>query len=163
VCSPHIPHDILRNRGVFRPAICFTDDAPAWSAVGIGNDVPEVLNVHICVRNLKKWLQNCLENHGDCRHDGVFRTPGCLLDLASFESGHIKFINSSEMKDIKYTALSHCWGTAQAKTTTRANVLRAQLPNIYSRSPENLSGRSHDNDRAGCQICLDWLFIYHSR
>ena len=51
-----------------------------------------------------------------------FRPPGRLLDLAPIESGHLKYIDSSEMKEIKCTALSHCWGTAQAKTTTRANL-----------------------------------------
>ncbi|PVH77342.1 HET-domain-containing protein, partial [Cadophora sp. DSE1049] len=48
--------------------------------------------------------------------------PGRLLDLDSFSSGHIRLVNSSEMEEVKYIALSHCWGTAQAMTTNRANL-----------------------------------------
>ncbi|KAK0124064.1 hypothetical protein ONS95_009050 [Cadophora gregata] len=98
------------------------DETPVWSAFGIGSEAPAVLDADVCVQNLKTWLGTCFEDHSDCRQERPFHPPGRLLDLSSFSRGHIRLVNSSQMEEIRYVALSHCWGATQPKTTTRANL-----------------------------------------
>jgi hypothetical protein len=84
----------------------------------------------------KDWLEECLDNHVECRNGGHRTVPTRLLDLRDVmvvnpdrADGHVKLINTAQcmeegvMKpDCKYACLSHCWGKVPIITTTSKTI-----------------------------------------
>ncbi|SCO34845.1 related to tol protein [Fusarium fujikuroi] len=79
------------------------------------------------VETIQNWLGNCLTDHEECRVPEVRRPARFLVLHASVDDGDLRLVstaNLSQLNRIKYTALSHCWGsnTNHAARTTRENV-----------------------------------------
>ncbi|KAF4996359.1 hypothetical protein FDECE_12503 [Fusarium decemcellulare] len=67
----------------------------------------------------QNWLKNCEENHPACNLvDGPF--PRRLIFVGD-NTADYKLVERVH-PDTPYVALSHCWGTQQAFTTTRSNL-----------------------------------------
>ncbi|KAH6711759.1 hypothetical protein BKA61DRAFT_578190 [Leptodontidium sp. MPI-SDFR-AT-0119] len=63
------------------------DDTPAWSAFGLGSNVPQKLNITVCVENFRVQLKTCLTDHPHCQLAESGYAPGRFLDLKFFEPG----------------------------------------------------------------------------
>ncbi|KAK4458258.1 heterokaryon incompatibility protein-domain-containing protein [Cladorrhinum samala] len=75
------------------------------------------------LRTVQQWLQDCRSRHGECRQDVKIR-PARLLDLSSVAlSGEVKLVLTADIPaaDVRYTALSHCWGTGTSEPPPKTN------------------------------------------
>jgi hypothetical protein len=70
---------------------------------------------------IREWLQDCENNHPDCPRSSF--PPRRLIDVGipTPPSGArlVRLIQDRD-EPVKYIALSHCWGTEQNFTTTKA-------------------------------------------
>ncbi|KAI0888329.1 heterokaryon incompatibility protein-domain-containing protein [Annulohypoxylon maeteangense] len=81
------------------------------------------------VKVARSWLETCVSNHSSChQEDGNSKMPSRFLDLG--DPNYPDFVVLRETSDyhgipptdLRYVALSHCWGTARIITTVRANI-----------------------------------------
>ena len=66
------------------------------------------------------WINECAESHSKCnvRCDTYF-TPTRLIDVGSHgRSPRLVETASQGLSDLKYSALSHCWGTVMPHVAT---------------------------------------------
>ena len=68
------------------------------------------------------WLRNCVENHAACRIEKGQALPTRLLDLRSPDNEEIIKLVENIDGDVRYAALSHCWGVIKQFTTTKATL-----------------------------------------
>ncbi|KAF5617597.1 het-domain protein [Fusarium tjaetaba] len=79
------------------------------------------------VETIKDWLGTCLTVHGQCHVPEVLRPARFLALHTGADNGDLRLVSTAslpQLEHIKYTALSHCWGssTNHAARTTRENV-----------------------------------------
>ncbi|KAF5557298.1 het-domain-containing protein [Fusarium napiforme] len=79
------------------------------------------------VETIQDWLGTCLADHKKCRVPEVPRPARFLSLHTGADDGDVRLVstvNLPQLNRIKYTALSHCWGssTNHAARTTRENV-----------------------------------------
>ncbi len=67
-----------------------------------------------------QWLLSCAKDHDRCKPEPGFSPPTRLLDIRRSQVR----LSSPEKKDLRYAALSHCWGNAVHTVTTEANINR---------------------------------------
>lgn len=77
-----------------------------------------------CYETASRWLQNCLETHGECPKL-LSPLPSRVVDVSGAEKNPFLHISGGERKP--WLALSHCWGLNQNFVTTSKNV------DLYSR------------------------------
>jgi hypothetical protein len=77
-------------------------------------------------RRIQAFIDRCSQSHDACRH--VARSdyvPTRLIQVRNHSSENLlqlcETIESGE-KGLRYVALSHCWGKAQAIVTTKATL-----------------------------------------
>lgn len=81
-------------------------------------------SMHPAVLNrMRKWVSACDEKHSKC-HPGDMDLPFRVLDVAdpSLDSSVIKLAEPPAGTKGHYVSLSHCWGTSQQFTTTKATM-----------------------------------------
>lgn len=82
----------------------------------------------MCFGLARKWLNECRHEHPSCAVSEVVRLPTRVIDVA-LESGRsanssFLFITSSDEQvgDVRYAALSYCWGGPQSSILTSRNI-----------------------------------------
>ncbi|KAK5654478.1 hypothetical protein OQA88_7106 [Cercophora sp. LCS_1] len=87
---------------------------PLWPSIGRSADVPVSLDLQHCLSVVKPLLETCVRLHeGSCREANLIGLPARLLDLGTIEEPHVKLVlveDISQKDNLKYAALSHCWG-----------------------------------------------------
>jgi hypothetical protein len=118
-----------------------------------------------CVQMVSNWIGNCVRDHSSCqplvRSENSF-LPTRLLEIGNHESG-LEFIRlrlnlelRSE-KDVKYLALSHCWGNAIPEiATTTVATLASHLEGI---SAQNLTSNFKDICLLARKLGLKYVWI----
>ncbi|KXJ89906.1 heterokaryon incompatibility protein-domain-containing protein, partial [Microdochium bolleyi] len=117
-------------------------------------------------RLIEGWMENCVTNHGLCRHraeeDLLFR-PTRLLELAP--GGTYRLVNGSDCPAVlQYVALSYCWGKQPAHTLLR--LLRTTHEQLSKNSPvsalpKTFRDAAEVTRRAGVSyLWIDRLCIY---
>jgi hypothetical protein len=95
-----------------------------------------------CTEKLSFWIRDCLQNHR-CSSLSVSDSsflPTRLLDVGDPQSKleSVRFTFTTELpskRDVKYIALSHCWGNTISKSaTTTLDTLDAHLQGISVQS-----------------------------
>ncbi|KXJ93537.1 heterokaryon incompatibility protein-domain-containing protein [Microdochium bolleyi] len=76
---------------------------------------------------IKSWLSDCERNHEHCRRLPVdsLVLPKRLVRIDPQDEGGLRLVLASDERrhgDIRYAALSHCWGTHLPVRTTTANL-----------------------------------------
>lgn len=82
---------------------------------------------HECLKN---WLNNCISNHPQCRHDVTTQRPTRLLHIQSLvPTPTISLVDDCGNFE-NYVCLSHCWGNKQPVSLTESNLLsfKTQIP-----------------------------------
>lgn len=77
---------------------------------------------------MRQWLQDCRSGHSECQQE-VKIQPTRLLDLSSVAlSGEVKLVLTADIPvaDVRYAALSHCWGTDISKPPPKTNCHNQQ-------------------------------------
>ncbi|KAI1389610.1 heterokaryon incompatibility protein-domain-containing protein [Hypoxylon trugodes] len=90
------------------------------------------------VQLARRWLNKCLETHEGCTVDTIKRrsdsriSPTYLIRIEGISSAFSARLVDTEFfgDDVRYLALSHCWGDAPFMTLTSDNIanFRAKLP-----------------------------------
>lgn len=78
----------------------------------------------------KSLIENCVNNHKSCRpKHATFFLPTRLIDLRSYPKIRlVQGLMKEEIEDLRYVALSYCWGSTQPEhgKTTTVNVQARQ-------------------------------------
>jgi len=77
---------------------------------------PELLKpgTHTFFQLIKLWLQDCNENHADCRVSTQTSLPTRLIDVGTSEAPKLVLLETRENQpsDTRYITLSHPWGAS---------------------------------------------------
>jgi hypothetical protein len=65
------------------------------------------------------WLKECDEHH-ECSQQGPSILPTRLLDIHPSKGVNVRLIESRSLTNVRYIALSHCWGSGRPLVLTRA-------------------------------------------
>ncbi|KAK3902817.1 heterokaryon incompatibility protein-domain-containing protein [Staphylotrichum tortipilum] len=104
---------------------------------------------------VRMQLQTCLERHVGCRGNGEGVLPKRVLEFQEVSPGIISVRLRTESNDRtmkKFAALSHCWGSHQACTTTKATLEDHKRGIPWSKIPQTFQD--------GIRFCLA-LGIHH--
>lgn len=76
---------------------------------------------------IREWIDECVQNHHQCKADEKQFLPRRLLDLFKFDSSDdLALIETMSMlpEKIEYMTLSHCWGSScnHPAKTKKANL-----------------------------------------
>ncbi len=107
------------------------------------------------LRWVRMQLQTCLEQHAGCPGNGEGVLPKRVLEFHDASSGVISVRLRTESDDRtmkKFAALSHCWGSHQACTTTKATLEDHKRGIPWSKIPQTFQD--------GIRFCLA-LGIHH--
>ncbi|KAF2971192.1 hypothetical protein GQX73_g2406 [Xylaria multiplex] len=75
---------------------------------------------------VRGWLETCVKGHEACnRHEGSVFMPSRFLDVANPNRMDLAFLmirGEDVAADLRYVALSHCWGKTKTIVTTKSAV-----------------------------------------
>lgn len=79
-------------------------------------------------RTVKGWVNECDSNHENCPKIGSSKLPTRVIDVSlDGHEGNVCLVNQE--KEVRYAALSYCWGKSNFLTTTKTlEQHMAQLP-----------------------------------
>jgi Heterokaryon incompatibility protein (HET) len=100
-----------------------SDTATPWSTLGAAVEISSHSGSERCFEQVEKWINTCQTNpdHQHCQTaDKGLALPARLLNISP--NGDSLKICTKFPKNVKYIALSHCWGNSQTLTTTKANL-----------------------------------------
>lgn len=110
------------------------------------------------------WLRDCLTNHRSCNHtaDARLVPPTRVIDVG-FRDGKLLprlYLSSSEDLNMKYVALSHCWGEIKAPVLKK-HMLRTMILGIdWQRLPKTFQDAMIVTRRLGFRyLWIDSLCI----
>jgi hypothetical protein len=73
---------------------------------------------------IKQWIQDCELNHSDVCHEKVEHCrPKRLIDLKMLNRPRLlktRDLPDAKKSELKYTTLSHCWGSVDYQATQKA-------------------------------------------
>lgn len=108
--------------------------APLFSAVGLCNTPPEVLDMTYAGWRAKRWIRRCDDEH-EC---GGGDAPFLPTRVLAITSDPIKLMAPPSGTTGHFAALSYCWGRTGNLTTTSKNIKERKtgiqwdtLPNIF--------------------------------
>ncbi|KAK0107958.1 hypothetical protein ONS96_003741 [Cadophora gregata f. sp. sojae] len=92
---------------------------PPWAGLGCSAEIPEEITLESATAKVKKWMSVCAQ-HSDCQDFGSDESilPKRVLNI----SEDIVCLQENAGKTGIYATLSHCWGTSQPLTTTKATL-----------------------------------------
>jgi hypothetical protein len=92
-------------------------------------------HLDLTIGRLRRWVESCNDNHACVPKDS--KLPTRVLDVEVSNPLSVKLVSSNNTVG-RYTALSHCWGTSRAFTTTQATLAKrmagisdSELPATY--------------------------------
>ncbi len=93
-----------------------------WPAIGVSKDVSVELSHGLCIDAVKTWIETC-ESHPICSSATKTKLPKRVLDLGPHRFRNtISLIETNDEVHDRYMTLSHCWGSIQPITTTKATL-----------------------------------------
>lgn len=108
--------------------------APLFSAVGLGSNPPDVLDITYAGWRAKRWISRCDVEH-ECGRNHIPLLPTRVLAI---KSDPIKLIAPPSGMTGRFAALSYCWGSTGNLTTTSNNIKEREagikwetLPNLF--------------------------------
>ncbi|EEU39653.1 uncharacterized protein NECHADRAFT_43279 [Fusarium vanettenii 77-13-4] len=72
---------------------------------------------------ISDWLEDCETNHAMCKQ-ATYKLPACVLFVGSDD--RLPHLYESRNEEVRYTALSHCWGAEEHRSPTTTNKSLAQ-------------------------------------
>lgn len=100
-----------------------------------------------CIQLARKWLAACENSHQKCKKKfkSDFKYPMRLISIAN-DTQRLISLDCSHSRDIRYVALSHCWGRMQFLKTCASNINRhmnygiphSELPQTFRDASECL-------------------------
>ncbi|KAH8586365.1 heterokaryon incompatibility protein-domain-containing protein [Bisporella sp. PMI_857] len=136
----------LRHDGPFIVELCPQDDEDTTyllvaffslkdyeklhPSLGRGEDLPLELHLQKCVSFVTHYIALCNRYHSSCSLTTSRLLPTRVLDVGVEGGSHdLKLIRLST-NEVKYIALSHCWGDSRSIITTTKNTLKWRQQNI---------------------------------
>ncbi|RGP64028.1 putative l-serine dehydratase 2 [Fusarium longipes] len=101
----------------------YTDEAHRKSWKNI-RPAPDICGDHLSNQALSfinTCLRMCQENHQSCKGDDS-SLPTRVLDIGSGDNTHAHLIETQNIENAKYTALSYCWGSDPSIKTLTGNL-----------------------------------------
>lgn len=93
-----------------------------WPAFGVSNIVPVQQSPELCIDTVKKWIKTC-DSHPICSSVTGNKLPKRILDLGPHRFRNaISLLETGDEVYGRYMTLSHCWGSQQPITTTKATL-----------------------------------------
>ncbi|PVH79662.1 HET-domain-containing protein [Cadophora sp. DSE1049] len=92
---------------------------PPWTGLTCGVEVPENITLESATVKVKNWISLC-DQHSDCPKFPSYEAdlPTRVLSIG----GDMVCLQETAGKTGIYATLSHCWGTSQPITTSRATL-----------------------------------------
>ncbi len=88
----------------------------------MSNDVPVQPSPELCIETVKNWIETC-DFHPICSSVAMTKLPKRVLDLGPHRFRNaISLLETGDEVYGRYMTLSHCWGSKQPITTTRATI-----------------------------------------
>ena len=84
----------------------------------------------------KDWLNDCITSHPNCRDNHDQTLPTRLLDLELLHNTKDLKLVETTGESGQYAALSHCWGTTQQFTTTKATLTKRKVCIPFTELPK---------------------------
>jgi hypothetical protein len=100
--------------------------------------------VEECFSLAKSWLDDCLHNHGNSCQGAVKPLPTRLVDVGTMDGStppkliHTNSQNLPKPEDVKYAALSYCWGKETFPTTTMSTLSTFNLSIPWKDIPKTI-------------------------
>lgn len=101
-----------------------------------------------CIQIARKWLAACENSHQKCtrKFKSDLKYPMRLIFIAN-DTQRLISLDCSHSRDIRYVALSHCWGRMQFLKTCASNINRhmnygiphSELPQTFRDASKRLS------------------------
>jgi Heterokaryon incompatibility protein (HET) len=90
------------------------------------------------VSRIRDWLRVCESSHPQCGSKWQCQLPRRLVDLGVDNFGAFKLVSTASLSsnEIKYTALSYCWGALRSLKTTKETVAAYHTEIPYSELPK---------------------------
>ncbi|EPE29788.1 hypothetical protein GLAREA_00948 [Glarea lozoyensis ATCC 20868] len=85
------------------------------------NAEPQTTSSPLTMALISKWLENCLDSHPKCTHEGDPTLPTRVLDVGGISSKSVKVVETCGGNG-RYLCLSYCWGKSEFIKTTRKNL-----------------------------------------
>lgn len=95
---------------------------PFNAAFGPGGEIATSPYSSQCARLIQDWAEDCLRHHPRCQSSESSHLPSRVLNVTG--TGRPRLESTYHDKKAPYIALSHCWGSFQPLTTTRATLDR---------------------------------------
>jgi hypothetical protein len=92
-----------------------------WDLDATVKDIPKATSSPEAMRRLLQWIDDCKENHDECKLDGAPKLPHRYLDLGNEIGGPVK-LRESLGEAGRYLALSYSWGRIPSIKTTMDNI-----------------------------------------
>ncbi|KAI3321053.1 HET-domain-containing protein [Xylariaceae sp. AK1471] len=67
----------------------------------------------------RSWLENCVQNHPQCSRLTRTFTPARLIKILTRQGRRLIHLKESDEAEVRYAALSYCWGGEQDVRTTK--------------------------------------------
>ncbi|KAI1170585.1 heterokaryon incompatibility protein-domain-containing protein [Nemania sp. FL0916] len=121
------------------------DSTPAWQKVPLIpalNQSRSLLSGH-SILFTKECLQRCTSQHSDCMQEPQAALPSRLLEVGSENQNTIRLIKvqdlvSEDPVQIRYAALSYCWGGDHHVKLTKNSILPMQSEIEVTGLPETI-------------------------
>ena len=102
----------------------------------------------------KEWIRHCHEWHPECRPYYKFDVPSRLLSVLD---DSVKLVETARLtNEIRYAALSYCWGGEQKEQTNTANLRQRERVGL---KVAELCGTLQDAVMVTRQLGLPYLWI----
>lgn len=93
---------------------------------------------NLAISNAKFWLQDCEENHPECKSLGSW-FPKRVLDVGTQGNPRLRlYLHEHSRNNPPYATLSHCWGKTRTLRLLKSNLLEmirgispAELPRTF--------------------------------
>lgn len=97
------------------------DHPTAWN-IGCGRNIKPSLEPSGYVPLIRKWLEDCEQNHPQCQWSEPKSLPTRVIDVGT-SNETMKLYISREREEARYVALSHCWGCRFVDVTCMSNFV----------------------------------------
>ncbi|KAH7088791.1 heterokaryon incompatibility protein-domain-containing protein [Paraphoma chrysanthemicola] len=106
-----------------------------------------------CINRVKEMLDHCEEVHQNCRASSPATLPRRVVDIGTSNADIKLYESNAEAAD--YVALSHCWGSSQNLTTTKATISEHKLGIAWDIIPKTFQ----DATRISRELAFRYIWI----
>ncbi|KAI0418245.1 heterokaryon incompatibility protein-domain-containing protein [Xylaria grammica] len=112
------------NLGGENVLIAIIDTLSCFRIIGAASEVASDLDLSLCSKLTKKWLQDCRLKHPQCVAQRLGTLPTRVLDVGESlaTAPDIRLLETEPDLSAEYVALSYCWGKTGNITTTKKTL-----------------------------------------